>query len=652
MKVWYSDSTEESPLQPLGNGKILAWMQGADLFSLRMSDSAPHLCAMYPEFSGSYHEISTLPSTDRGERKTKLFYTAQTLEAPSRMLCDMEITDTAVEGKPIFRRRLDGISPLCWKLVLPSYVRCVYNSNYRFGKKRADAIFLTIPAGTPMESGLTTMQEQSVVLILCGALRYDAVNSTIYYTGDVAELYFLSADDPSEMIKEADYRITSFSALPDVYDWQEPDGDADSAKQLLYSLQAMTAKNGITVASQREPFGLASDLPAMAEVFALAGEEDRVRTMLLTWSRAVCENDRFPMRLLADRSMELNGTLPDYTGAASYLLAASRAMAKGIAQGREADRIFRGMRHTFTFLLQGIKEGMLPFSAYDRCMEAGILGRELLFQGSAESTALAIAAAKAYLQYCDQSGRRVAHDSGKYRLILSDAEASYEAHFVRGKRFYRNSPALEGLTRRPRFIRSICVLCQQKGAYPFEEMLELDKYGRYLCRRCFSNDRNSPEAVDPGKRYASMRAVAMASIFGLSQTALTELCDYAMEYAKRNMSEKASLPVREGDTDPLILLALWKNRDRLLALWNQETALLHRLLSEARECGLVLSDDSGEWAEELWIWLIRAMREHLQSLMDRGVCSALLCDKQPLGCRSAAGMTALCYLALQSTETV
>jgi hypothetical protein len=244
----------------------------------------------------------------------------------------------------------------------------------------------------------------------------------------------------------------------------------------------MQSREGAVIASHREPFANAADLPALTELLLEEGRPDAALRMLLFWT---AEQRFISARVRCDGGASASGQT-DAAATAAYLLAATRYMERANPTGKEEELLFRGMRTALSLLMKDFREGMLPFSTRTAAFDAGMLGRELLFQGSSEVTALGICACKAFFAYCKASGRRAAKEADGYQKTLLEAEANYEKNYSHNGSIARNAPRREALIRRLRFIRGVCTLCQREGAYPFEDTLELDKYGRYLCRRCFA----------------------------------------------------------------------------------------------------------------------------------------------------------------------
>ena len=642
MAIWFSNSTDSLPMRTMGNGMLSVWMEGVSLYSVRAGYTSPHVCSLSPDFGGGYYELETFPATDSPVERYRLFYSNDVLNLHTRTICDLQIVDRLMTEDSALIRSLDGSSSLDWRLNIPGYVKAVYHPSYRFGRNRANALFLTVPAGTPVENNYATMREQNLVVILWGSLNYNPAEQSVRYGGDLGAFCFLPFDDPVDMIHKADRlldQIYDFGMTPFYTVGVEKEPSQDHKR--LAPIEAMQSREGAVIASHREPFACAADLPALTELLLDRDRGDAALRMLLYWTA----EQRFIAPRVRCDGVESGVALPDAASVASYLLAATRYMMRANPKGKEGDLLFRGMRTALSLLMKEFREGMLPFSTRTGAFDAGLLGRELLFQGSSEVTALGICACKAFFAYCQAVGKRAAKDADGYRKTLIEAETYFKKNYSHNGSIARNAPRRETLIRRPRFIRGVCTLCQREGAYPFEDTLELDKYGRYLCRRCFATRRGTPEETDPAKREFSPRADLMAALMTDSKTALANVPTIALAYAKRLQDPKAALPLRESDTDPLLLLTLKRKRSELCALLQADETALATLSETAEALGLVPRTGVRITPEDLLDYLTDSVRTILEREAEGDTLPALFCDTAPLGARHTAGATALYLLA-------
>ncbi len=642
MAIWYSDSPAPLPMRPLGNGQILLWEEGAGIYSFQGGYSAPHLFSLLPDFGGTYHEVDSIRPTNTALLRHRLYYSDSVIEMNHRSFCDVQITDSATDGRPILIRRVEGISPLNFRLSVPSYVRRIFHPNYRFTRLRADVLFLTLPAGTAFENGMVLLKAQTAALLFTGSLRYSHEDSSVFFGGDLGELTVICYNDPNDLIHwgeellalgqnhadcPADHPLYGAAFSEDVT-------DGDSALQGLWML---TAASGAVIASQREPYASAADLPALTALLLGHNKADNALAMLSYWTDVLLERGYVPPILSATADAISPDGQPDAMATAAYLYAAARYATAALPQGRTADLLFRGMRTAFSGLMQSFREGMLPFGMRSAAFHAGILGRELICQGSAEDTAVAILAAREYLSYCTAANRRIAKEDKGYLEILRHAEESYAANFVYRGKLCRNAPKLEGKIRRRRFIRGICDLCRQEGAYTAEDDLELDKYGRYLCRACFATRRGAAERIDPALRTPALRADAIAALVLGTPAAIAGIANGAAAYAAALREDSAHLPLREADTDPLLLAALMACRTRVIDYFVADGSALQSALS-------ALGQMDTPTPEAVVDALIAAVQAVIGRECPDGTLPALLYGQQGMGARFTVGATALWLL--------
>lgn len=648
MAMTYSSRGGASELFPMGNGELLVWEEGVSIYSLQNGYSSPHLFSLTPDFGGQYYETNTRRIQSSMSVCHRLYFSDEILGLPNRGLCDVQMIDLLLPDKAVFLRRFEGISGAVFRLRIPPYVRAVYHPSYRFEKMRADALFLTVPAGTAFDRGMVTLQEHTVMLTFSGSLRFDPSDFSLRFEGDQGELCILRADDPKEALRFGEALLREYreySESPHLHPYfgkilyALSDLSAEPSVDLAAQLLAMQSASGAIVASQREPYAKAESLPALTAYFLQKGSGDRALRMLLYWTALSEQRGFVPSAISCVQDSLCPDKREEPLSAAAYLWATAHFCRQCPPDPRTADALYRGMRMAYSALMQSFREGMLPFGQQMQAFEAGLLGDALVFQGSAEVTALAISAGREFAAYCRENGKRMAKSQQGYSSILQSAEVQFDDRFSFGGSICRNAPRLETLTRRPRFLRGICSACKAEGAYPTEDMLELGRYGQYLCRRCAATRKEQPNAADPAKRYSSPRATAIAALGADSAVAIGELLRLAAEYTKSLQDPDHRLPLREADTDPLVLLAMNRHRDAILAWLTKHPDEWEILLSDAE---LLASATP----QRVFDRLRDAVRTVLRREMGSGMLSHLLCDTEPSGAFGASSDTALALLAL------
>ncbi len=552
MAIWYSDARGDAPLWSMGGGKWLILGENASLCGVRGGYSAPPLLSLLPQIGG-YYEVDSRQSADGRQAVHRLFYSDPILEAPTRDLCDLHLTDSLSADGAVFTRRITGLSPIRFVLQFPGYVRATYHADYRLPGGRRNLLFLTIPAGTAYENGVVSGTEHTYALILQGDLTYESDPRRLYFEGEFATLSLLPADDPSDFVKRAGELI-----MADVFSADEKTETEQPSSPALLALTALQSAAGGILADRRTPYAMVFDLPALTAALLRHERREECTRMLLFWTDAVEHAKSVPGRLLCANDVIAPPAPVDGATAAAYLLAVASYCQRVMPTGKIRARMIRGMRIAARQLYSSLKAGMLTFGTACPAFSRGILPGELLFQGCAEHSALAIAAGRAYLAYDELSAFLNASDRVRVAQMTETVAMSLDANFAGADQYYRNAPRLEALTRRPRFLRWICTNCQSQGAYPAEEWLEADAGGRYLCRRCLADRPKHPPRIDPALRRASVTACASVALLTDSPSACRAVETEALAYMRRTDHPDRLLPMREGEGDLLLILALRK----------------------------------------------------------------------------------------------
>lgn len=545
-------TTHETGIAPIGNGVLLAYLEGAAIQSLHCGYRTPSILSLSPELSGGYYE-----STSRRMAKDafchRLCYSPERLRSDEGDRSDLQVTDRMATRGAILLRTLEGDRPFCFRIQLPTYVRGEVIERYTLLHTEADALFCTLPAGMPYEGGETVKEEICLAIYLCGDLHFEADGRTVTFEGGVGHMLFIECSDPTESLNIADALIASLQAGRDPAELdcfaKEGEGARDEThpaivEETAAALLAMQAEEGYILGDTWHPYANASALPLLTAALLRLGHREEAERMLDYHAAQI------------DASHEQGGE------SAAFLLAALLCLEAEPDVGdpdRDETRC-RRMRKAFSHLMQAIGHQVLPFSGDELCFEAGILSRDSIFHGSAIATAMALAAFERYFRYCERIGCKIARESAHYLELYTAAVDGFERHFG-GEGLYRlNSPALEERIRRPRFMRGVCPSCSASPDNPFPmiEPLELDRTGRYRCRRCLARANASEEAVG-GKRtplptVESIDATAAVALWMPSPFRERALAR-AERFYRSALEEGRALPLRSAACDAMLCAA-------------------------------------------------------------------------------------------------
>lgn len=575
MTVYESDSGLSLPLSPFGNGKLLIWQAGVSIWSLHCSYTAPSFLSLFPDTAGGYYESESECLHEQAIMRHRLRYTAAGLDTSAQTgREELVIEDRLANGEGIFLRSIEGEVPFRFQLALPGYVRSAVVEDYRLLGCDADALFATLPAGTPFESGLTLRTEQQLAVYLVGGLHYEEDGRAICFDGGRGYMLFVESGLPLESLKTADALIGQLKCgiapdqLPLFQERACPIAGAlkDSLVRLtkrqatrvcdaVSALGSMQASNGMILTDVWHPYAKAIDLPMLTAALLSVGMTEQAAKMIDCWASAMGVNgDGIPPILYADGQAERFTRSCDSHATAAFLLAAVLVAeaAGGKWEDDRTDALYRKMRKAFTLVMHHLVGGMLPFSVSDACFEAGILDRDALMQGSAVATAVAITAAERYIAYCEHSGRKIARESERYLEQLTAAREAFEHHFGGEPLYSLNAPELEEKVRSDRFLRGICPNCSKEGAFEAIEPLKLDRTGRYRCRRCLS--KRSADRSNVQLRVSSVDASAVIA-FWMSLPFSEKAIEQTSQFYRNSIGQSDTLPKRSGASDAMLLAA-------------------------------------------------------------------------------------------------
>lgn len=601
MTALNSCQSPAAPLEPMGNGKMLAYFSDAALQSFFCGYTAPSFFSLIPDTAGGYYE-SESERISPYARRHRIWHSVDGIRSHLHSSdldpCDLLVSDCMAADEGLFGRVVEGKSPFRWRLELPDYVNRALQKGYPLIHGEADALFCTIPSGLVQKNSIPSADEACLTVYLCGDLHFEEDGQVLVFEGGRGYMLCVDSKQPMASLKRADQLLKAFrkGSLPSEWSFGgEPrkfpyitpcKNDQGSAKlnDAAVALLAMQSAEGFILADAEHPYAAASDLPLLTAALIKIGRCDDAWKMILCWAANMgSAGEGIPPLLASGAGAALTDRL-DGNATAAFLLAAMLLIE---ADGTHADAdqlegLFRKLRKAFTLTMNELTEGMLPFSVFDRCFEAGMISRDCLFHGSATATVTAIAAAEHYVAYCRETGRKIARESERYLTLLADARASFERHFASKDGLYRlNSPEMAEKTRRPRFMKGICPNCSATAiGFPLEQ-LELSRSGRYRCRRCLSvADKSEPLQDSP---YPSLDATAYAALW-MPPPASANALRSAARFFRSSLEGEAPLQLRSTVSDAMLLAAV----KRTACQADEDIDLLREVLTES----LSLSDRS------------------------------------------------------------
>lgn len=583
MTVYESSAGVRCPITPMGNGKMLAYLSGASIHSLHCGYTTPSFLSLFPDTAGAYYESESERRSLQRRLIHRLRYRSGHFRTDTmphdQQVCDQLITDYMASGEGLLLRATEGSAPFRWRLSLPGYVRAAAVCDYRLVHCEAEALFCTIPAGTPFESGLVLREEASLTLYLCGALHFEEDGRVIRFDGGRGYMLFVDSCQPTASLKRADQILTHLSKgvlpteLPCFRDATAQENRAfaaiDAIEQAglsarltdaIEALCSMQSEKGVFLSDIWHPYAMAADLPILTEALLRLGRVEAASKMIDCWSAQLGKDgEGIPPMLEGNGEAIRFGEVCDGASTAAFLFAAVMLIETEAFRNDidAAEALYRKLRKAFTLTMHAMVDGMIPFSGCEGYFESGMLDRDCIFHGSAPATAIAITAAERYIAYCASTERKIARESERYLASLADARAKFEGHFGRDGLYRLSAPELEENTHRPRFLRGICPSCSREAAFPAVELLELSRSGYYRCKRCFA----SPHPDEPrhSERKGDLCIPSIDATATVAHWMSSPFCENALDRAaaiyRTSVEQNRKLPLRLGTTDAMLLAA-------------------------------------------------------------------------------------------------
>ncbi|MGI6705109.1 MAG: hypothetical protein ACOX6S_02205 [Clostridia bacterium] len=222
---------------------------------------------------------------------------------------------------------------------------------------------------------------------------------------------------------------------------------------------------------------------------------------------------------------------------------------------------------------------MLPFNGDETYVAGGILPRSTLNDGSAEATMLFITGGERLLKWIEEKqlwSREKLHENQE---ILEQVRSHYRDNFWEGDRLVANNSDRCLGEALPRFRHGVC-----EADFSFG-WTERDKDGRYVCSKCFGQER---EKKAPGERYYLQSVSLMPLYIGSSLFTKEEIRKMVDEIVLQYKTT-GKLPSRPEGNRAV-------GYDYGLLLYSL-TELASPFAREIYKRMLSLVDDTGAWVE-------------------------------------------------------
>lgn len=226
-----------------------------------------------------------------------------------------------------------------------------------------------------------------------------------------------------------------------------------------------------------------------------------------------------------------------------------------------------------------VVDGMLPFNGDETYIAGGVLPRSILLDGSSESTLLFIEGGSRFLRWKRRRGK----PSPSCEVVLENIRSRYRDNFWSQGRLWANNPGRAEHVAAPRFRHGVCLGDRGSGCH-FFGWTERGEDGRYFCPRCLVRQTQNPRKPE---RFF-LPSIAMTSLLIGSELIAAEdnriMLDAIICQFERTGLLTSSLSGQLPGYESGVLL------NALVSMTHPASEALYRLC-------IALRDDTGAWAE-------------------------------------------------------
>lgn len=494
MRYWESGATDEGSLHCLGNGRLCAFEQGPEVVQI----FGP------PYSTSSFLQLRIKPGQAiqcESEREPGAAIWTHRLSAGGAGVG--RLTDYVDSKRPCFVREIELEVPLTLKLDVELDIRTVANTTRFPAQAPVAGLLFTAPAGRYMYNDYSVPFEVNIQFVALGNVEIEfagiAGQWNVRLGAGKSTLLFVGGPDYPDVISHTEAMLAqpAPASLERTRAWWQafterrhdftrliPPGAPERERLLqviddtAVLLRVQQSEGGgllgchpIHLAYVRDQYGASRCLLRLGyleEAWAI------LEDYWCIWNRRGRLNTAHGNGLDSVVHMHENDDV-EITG---YLIIQAFEYLRASGDEAALRRILPMLEWAWEAQKKHLAGDMLPFNGDETYVAGGILPREVLNDGSAETTLLFITGGERLLGWVDREGlwgeERVAKDLG----LLVRVRENYRKNFVEDGRLLANSPARRALLKLPRFRHGVCEGCLRFG---WNEKTETD---RYLCPVC------------------------------------------------------------------------------------------------------------------------------------------------------------------------
>jgi len=513
-RVWKSGGPDDGSVQCLGNGKLIAYEKGPDIFQIFGPPYvAPTALSILLEASAPLEARSTR------EPGAAIWHHAIFEDAKQ----SGELLDFVDSQSPMLVRRIRNDIPLRFHIHYAEGTEVVQNGDRYAPKGAAGGMLLEVPTGRPIFMNYLTQVPEWYQLVWTGKVKMEQSSPTdTVLTVEAGEstLAVMSGEEYPDIVRDTETMLTSgVNPLLDITraHWKEftqartdfgprikanvPDRGhllqtVDDVAVLLAAQQS--SGGGVLAGHNYHWFGI-RDQNGVGRTMLYLGEPQQARAIYdfywSIWQRyQVLHNGEGMEPNMFFHVHENDGVeIPGYLILGAFEIVASTHDDDYLKQ------IFPMLEWAWEVQKKNLVLDMLPFDGDETYVAGGLLPRSALNDGSAEATLLFLESGKKLVNWAEQHHKWPAARVAAARGVLSEVRRNYRKNFWRDGRLITNNPERAAAAPMPQFRHGVCERCQAEKELKHLTWNERSSNGRYLCPRHFAM---GPYTVAPVKVYA------------------------------------------------------------------------------------------------------------------------------------------------------
>mgnify|MGYP006279500621 CR=1 FL=1 len=506
--VWKGNDKDDGSVHALGNGKMLVYESGANIFWIGSSPySTPSV------FSLTLVDSSQIVTGSTREPGTAI-WTHRVFHSGRSVGRFVDFVDSEL---PCMIRQFDIAGPLYFHLKLMDYVEIIDEPEPESAGKQDSTILLRVPAGTKFFEKYPYPRPIYHQIAWKGNVRVERIGGKNEYLITVlrgeSELYFTGGPGYPQTIESGEeIRALAYTRLLERTRkwWKEftagrtdfdllLPADLPLRQKLLQTIDDVSVmiktqqgQEGAVMAGHRYPLGYVRDQYGVSRaLLALGYHKEAKQIMDFYWN--IWEKYG---KIHNAQGIGVEGVFHvhenDEVEITGFILLQAFDLLEKSHDDQYIEMIFPLLEWCWEVQKKHLVRGMLPFNGDETYVAGGFLPRSALNDGSAEATMLFIDGGEKLLDWMKEHNKWAPEKLEIEEQILLHTRNQFRSNFWKDGQLIANNPERVMLTDIPRFRHGVCeragpdcLVARLKGARGID-WTERDANNRYQCPACLA----------------------------------------------------------------------------------------------------------------------------------------------------------------------